>query len=649
MRKFSFVSSPILIYIKTISTKTRKKRRGFLFTMPLMLGMGILIFASMIAISQLFVTVGGPMIPDLLADMPTIFQYNDNGDRLPQYMPIIIADDVPVSLSYHNQTVQVTQQEFSESFPVLSMYQLMVKIAFGVFVILLMLAGLSYFFEEFNLVRQGTAYGIIAKIIVLIPLYFILPYLWDMMALVIESSALYLMDPFGGDPHERTAKLWCMLGSVACNVADGSTTVNPVEIFEGIEGFDKDTALNQDSWNNSLQTPLFGEGFIINVLLALFKGFSVMFMTAMMFVLSAIRVLLTEVIIVAFPLVSAIGLIPWINTKQVSDMFQQNLIGLAIAPIMSAIVLSIGLSTVDSQNLPPLRMWFQLLSIGFLAIFFPVMLSPLLGNLSTKVGTMVSTAITSASVAGSAGLRGATQGIAQVSGSLKTGAGLNVGGNNNNSGTQLPSQGGGISSADMGTATSGVPSMANHLSLMDKLKMYGQAGTLGMLGGLGSGMIDTTTQQMGVGGMGSNVSKHMMDSSGNPISSIVQNTSVSSLTRAATQQMVQAQSMNSTTNSVPVNITDSTVMNPGGSLNTMIDRSGSLDAGQQLATNPEKRQEFVRLFEQKMGLDQRSIPPEMHQKLEQQISEKINENVIGAGQMYQDIKTGTQGGGADTT
>ena len=404
-------SFEVVLASKLITHVTRirnKKRRGFLFTMPLMLGMGILVFASMIAISQLFVTVGGPMVPDLLADMPTIFHYTEDGQRIPEYLPVLTSGG-SVVIGNQEDSMEVTEQEFAESFPSLAMYGLMVKIALGIFVILLMLAGLSYFFEEFNIVRQGTAYGIIAKMIVLIPIYLVLPYLWDMTALVIESSSLYLMDPFGGDPHGKTTDLWCMMGSVTCSV-EGNTSADPVDIFDA-GGFNQTSVLSQESWNSALQNPFFGEEYIVNVLLALFKGFAVMFMTAMMFVLSAIRVMLTEIIIVSFPLVSAIGLIPWINTGRISDMFQQNLIGLSMAPIMSAIVLSVGLSTIDSQNMPPLRMWFQLLSIGFLAVFFPVMLSPMLGNLSTRVGNMVSTSITSASVAGSTGMKAITRGF----------------------------------------------------------------------------------------------------------------------------------------------------------------------------------------------------------------------------------------------
>ena len=53
---------------------------------------------------------------------------------------------------------------------------------------------------------------------------------------------------------------------------------------------------------------------------------------------------------------------------------------------------------------------------------------------------------------------------------------------------------------------------------------------------------------------------------------------------------------------------------------------------------PAKRQEFVRLFEKKMDVE--GMPSEMHQKLEQKISNEINTHVIGADKMFQDIQSG---------
>ena len=51
---------------------------GFIFTIPLMLGIGLIIFTALIGISQVFVAVGGPLVPQLITDMPTFYDYDDD-------------------------------------------------------------------------------------------------------------------------------------------------------------------------------------------------------------------------------------------------------------------------------------------------------------------------------------------------------------------------------------------------------------------------------------------------------------------------------------------------------------------------------------------------------------------------------------------
>ena len=594
-----------------------RRRRGFLFTMPLMLGMGILIFSSMIAISQLFVGVGGPMVPDLLADMPTIFHYADDGTRIPQYVPILDSGEIAVGDS---DTV-LSEQEFAELFPSIAMYGLMVKIAIGIFVILIMLAGVSYFFEEFNLVRPGTAYGMLAKLVILVPIYLVLPYLWDTVALVIESSSLYLMDPFGGDPHARTTRLWCLMGSVACSI-DGTTSIDPVGIFDDVGGYDRDDTLNLESWNESLQNPLFGEDLLVNVILSLFKGFAVMFMTAMMFVLSAVRVMLTEIIIVSFPLVTAIGLIPWINTDRISSMFQQNLVGLAMAPVLSALVLSVGISTIDSQELPPLRMWFQLLSVGFLAVFFPVMLSPMLGNLSTRVGSMVSSSITSASVAGSGALRGMTHGAGQASAAMR-GVSAVMGGAAA-SGAAAGSAGNGFSSASVGSATSGAS--LGRMSVLDKMRVYGRAGAAGFLGGLGSGMVQSTAQPMGLGPAVSGISGQMIHGGDAQIRNTVHGAVAGGAAREIARRMASAE--HAAAHHI---LRDNTLVNPGESVNAMMQDARFLDAGRSMLDDPAARERFLDSARRDAGLD--GAPPEARKKFDDEVTRQIRKHPVGAGRM----------------
>ena len=48
-----------------------------------MLAIGIIILAALITISQVVIAVGGPLVPQLITDMPTFFDYDDiTGDMI---------------------------------------------------------------------------------------------------------------------------------------------------------------------------------------------------------------------------------------------------------------------------------------------------------------------------------------------------------------------------------------------------------------------------------------------------------------------------------------------------------------------------------------------------------------------------------------
>ena len=45
---------------------------------------------------------------------------------------------------------------------------------------------------------------------------------------------------------------------------------------------------------------------------------------------------------------------------------------------------------LDSTPLPGMQDWFAALAVGFLTVFAPVILAPILGTLTTQVGQMMS-------------------------------------------------------------------------------------------------------------------------------------------------------------------------------------------------------------------------------------------------------------------
>ena len=380
-----------------------------------MIGIAFIIFAALIGISQGFVEVGGLLVPELITDMPTFFDYDDvTGDM------ILDGDGNPAA----NERIDL--------------YWLLVSISVIILVAVAMVAVLGYVFEIVRWIHPGTAIGILKKVALFLIVFLIFPFVWDIYAIIIENFALFLLDPFGSgdDPTDRTLELWRAMGSVI-----------PVDIFD------------LDAWASAFTDPgTFAQGMMKDVFLALFKGFAVMFMTAMMFIISTIRILLTIIIAMSIPLLLTLSLIPMF--RSVKDMLFKNLIGLSIAPVFSALVLTTGLAYLDSTTLPAMQDWFASLAVGFLAVFFPVMLAPMLGNIVTQVGQMMSTAIMAGSIVGGMVGQGALGGVAKSLGGTADGAvsmagmsgtaGLGRLGGGGNSGMKPP-----ISSQELGLAGMG--------------------------------------------------------------------------------------------------------------------------------------------------------------------------------------------------
>lgn len=407
-----------------------------------MLAIGLIIFTAVITLTQVVVAVGGPLIPQLVTEMPRFFDYDDvTGDL------ILDGDGNPAS------------NERTELYLGLFVFSFIILIVIGILSILVLLL------EQIRWVNPGTAWRLLRKVILLIPFFAIFPFLWDLWAITIESTSTALLEFNSGgiDAATRTATLWQSMGGII-----------PPGAFDPAE------------WTNAFVDPgAFAQGIMKDVFLALFKGFAVMFMTAMAFIISTIRIMLTMVFAMSIPLILVLGLIPLF--RKLKDLVVNNLVGLSLAPIFSALILTTGMAYLDSTPLPGMQDWFASLAVGFLTVFAPVILAPILGTLTTQVGQMMSTAIMGAAIIGGSAGQGALSGISNASNQM-SGAVASMAMMGGSAGASaMAGRSGGMTSGQIGTFTSGAATS------------MGSSG-----GGMGNQPMafgGAPTQQAGMGGM----------------------------------------------------------------------------------------------------------------------------------------------------
>ncbi len=591
-----------------------------------MLAIGIIILAALITISQVVVALGGPLVPQLITEMPTFFDYDsDTGD--------MILDDEG----------NPATNERIDLYWILFMISFLVLIAVGI------ASALVLMLESIKWITPGTAWKILRKVILFIPFFAVFPFLWDIFAMLIENFSLFLLDPFnsGVDPSARTAALWNSMGGAI-----------PAGAFD------------PEEWAAAFVDPgTFAQGIMKDVFLGLFKGFAVMFLTAMMFVISTIRIMLTMVFAMSIPLVLTLGMIPIF--RKLKDMVTTNLVGLSMAPIFSALVLTTGLAYLDSTELPAMQDWFASLAVGFLAVFVPVMLAPMLGNLTTQVGQMMSTAIMASSVVGAVAGQGALGGIQnaanQMSGAATTMAGAGMAGAAGAAGANalgglgkggsgpipsgqvgLAGSGGGGISIGNGSPGGNAQPMAfggnsveqpPTMSFGEKFKTYAKAGMVGGTAGLAAGSVQAATQAMHIPQVGRPIAGDILNA-GNLKGAEIGQTGVvnhnlnfmdshmKSLEPGGYSHVVEKTVIPETGQNAPI------IMNPG----TMVNEMDYVGTGHNIMENPSMQQEYLEMqHNQIKGFDR--FNPNVQAKADARLMEQLHEHPGSAGKMFESMKS----------
>ena len=328
--------------------------------------------------------------------------------------------------------------------------------------------------DEMNLVQRGVSNAIISKSLMFVLFFLAFPAMWDAGADVMEILAMWILNPlYSFDEDRPCPKEWYdnpdrIISEYNSSPyrtgpeTDGSGGAHKPDfvcspqhkvryVFNQMLG---QTEVERAKMRYHDQTDTFGmltqdiqnfaSAAFVNIFLGLTKALITINVLAMAFIIGIMADVLIGTIIAALPLFLFLTLIP--RTASVANRFIDALPALFLLPILSAMVIVVGAGFVaqigteciseyecsseeDASLL--LYVWISSIGVVFLAVSLPVMLVPLLGQVSSMATQVVTSATQTAGiVAGmtvSGGASGISQGISGVrasEGGLRSLAGL---------------------------------------------------------------------------------------------------------------------------------------------------------------------------------------------------------------------------------
>ena len=169
----------------------------------------------------------------------------------------------------------------------------------------------------------------------------------------------------------------------------------------------------------------FAEAVLVNTFLGLTKALVTINVLMMAFIIGIMADLLVGMIIAALPLFLMMSLVP--RAEQVANRFLDALPALFLLPLMSAVVIVVGAGFIaqagtgdcgpagcpgeGSQAAAVMYAWISSLGVVFFAVSLPLLLVPLLGQVTQVASRAVTGAIQTAATVAGTGAAGAVQGV----------------------------------------------------------------------------------------------------------------------------------------------------------------------------------------------------------------------------------------------
>ena len=334
-------------------------------------------------------------------------------------------------------------------------YYMMVGIGLAILLINTLIAIVYWLFEDTPLMKLEQSMTMFRGIITVGIIMLIIPIVWDPLVIFIENSAMFIMSPGGKYAGDVAAQVVLEAGAVRWpdfNMEQILSNIifHPGGVWGGIG----------DVINGAVQETF------VQVIMGFARAQATVMTLVTMYITSIIRVEITMVAVMMYPIAAALSLNPLFKGNELFGAVKAHIIGGLIAPITGAIIFVTGYATIEAQYATgalALERWITALTILIIASTVPVATMKWVGAAAADakaiIGDSISTAMkvgapmlgaAGALFAGGAGGGGGGGGIVGAAGSIIAGStagavGSAVGGSGGGRGG-----GGGSISADEG-------------------------------------------------------------------------------------------------------------------------------------------------------------------------------------------------------
>lgn len=380
----------------------------------------MIIVGGIIAVSQSFVTLAGLQLPTILTDMPTFYEYAEDGTRA---LTTAECNQSGEHLSWECMAASQTCTDDgrigceAKETGYLRFYWFLAQYSMAIMIFVVAISVMEYVMSGTGFTSNTNAIERIKKIIPFLIIITILPAIWDPVAISIENTALFLMAPF---PDDKTA---IGIAGIAIDqtTLEGRAAARSAWLWMEAGHIIPPSTWDPETWSTFLVDPAkFTEEVITVAFLGVFKAYVVILLGIEMWVTGVLRVVLTMIILISVPIFLPMTLIPKIGRH--ADDYVNGIFGLAMAPILSAVIFTAGVAYLQSSfDQPALIRWLSAVCVCFLCSSAVTsvggsLLMTTKGDVMSAMKTALSAAAMTVSAAVSGGVGAVTGGGGGASG-----------------------------------------------------------------------------------------------------------------------------------------------------------------------------------------------------------------------------------------